>query len=315
MRRIGRLLADAALACAQKAVDATYRLFGMRLICLAGRLAGDVIYLADGARRRATAAELSALLRGRYGEGEIRGITRRSFENHYMRIFETAFFGSLDRARLDRVIRAEGVKNLDDALSRGRGVILLLSHFGSFLLPLPYLGYRGYRVYQITGRRIRGSRLADRIWAWRKKQADRLPVGFIQAGRFMRPLYEALKGNAIVAVAFDGRDGTRWAEADFLGRKALFSTGPFELAQRTGAAILPVFTVRDGAASHRLMIYPPFDVTRGEGSEAASADAAGFAAIFADHVARYPCHFGMVLYKLRMERLSGAGVPFFAECR
>lgn len=292
-------------------VDAGLRLFGgflhvlrtllgWRGIGACGRLAGDLLFLADRGRRRILEEELGRLFGSRRDRAWTRQAARRSCEHFTMRLFETAFFGSLDRRSTGKLARAEGIANVDGALSRGKGVILLLSHFGSFLLPLPFLGFRGYAVNQITGKQAHRSLLAERIWLWRKREADRLPVRFRQVDRFLRPVYQALRGNEIVAVAFDGRDSTQWAVVEFFGRRARFSTGPFELARRTGAAIVPTFVVREPGGRHRIELREAFALSNAATAEdALREDVQKFARIFESYVERYPCHFGMVLYNLR----------------
>ena len=45
---------------------------------------------------------------------------------------------------------------------------------------------------------------------------------------------------------------------DFFGRKARTPTGAVVFAMRTGSPILPVFTLRDGEDSHKIIIEPHF---------------------------------------------------------
>lgn len=44
---------------------------------------------------------------------------------------------------------------------------------------------------------------------------------------------------------------------DFFGRQVPTYTGPVVLAQRTGAAVLPIFGIRTGAGRHRIVFGPP----------------------------------------------------------
>jgi len=209
-------------------------------------------------------------------------------------------------------VHAEGLENLDIALSRGKGVILLLSHFGSFLLPLPFLGYRGYNINQITGKQIHTSLIAERMWRWRKKDADKLPINFIQADKFLRPVYKALMNNEIVVMAFDGRDGSKWAVTEFFERKVRFSTGPFELAKNTGATIIPTFTIRMKNGTHKLVLESPFKLTNVNQTESALLyDTRRFAKLFARYIEESPSHFGMVLYRLKSMLKMGGDSPFF----
>ena len=314
MRRFATFVLDTAFLLLGRAAHVVFHLFGWRFISFTGKLSGDIVYLLNRRKRTETAEEIRLLFGARFGEERIKGITRRSFENYYRRQVETVFFGSLDRETIERIIRCEGRENLDGALEKGKGVILLLSHFGSFLLPLPYLGFMGYRVDQVTGRQIHASLAGERFWEWRKREAEKLPVRFLQVGRFLRPLYQALGRNETVAIAFDGRDGSRWAVVDFFGRKARFSTGPFELARRTGAAIIPTFVVREADNTHRIVLEPPFELSDEADTERALAeDTRRFAGIFSRYIGEYPCHFGAVLYIMKKMRDSGIKKPLFVE--
>ncbi len=290
---------DVALVTAGETGHIFYRIFGLKFASFLGGLIGDVLYHINKhskpSIRKGIVEAFSEL-----DKDKIDYILKNSFKNYYKRKAETVFFGFFNKDRINRVVHTTGMEHLDYALSKGKGIILLLSHFGSFLLPLPFLGFRGYKVNQITGRQRHSSLIAERIWAWRKKEADRLPVKFIQSDRFLRPCYEALQRNELVAIAFDGRDGSSLAEVDFLGGKVQFSTGPFELARRTGATIIPAFVIRNKDNTHRVIIEPPFKLSDDhDRRRAVLSDMRNFAAKFSDYIKRYPCHFGMVLYKLK----------------
>ncbi|MEW6416563.1 MAG: lysophospholipid acyltransferase family protein [Nitrospirota bacterium] len=291
-----------------------FYLLGWRFISIVGKLVGDVVYILNSRKMEILEEELSLLFGNRFDERRIKDITKRSFENYYKRQIESVFFGSLNKHTLNKIIHVEGIENLDSAISKGKGVILLLSHFGSFLLPLPSLGYMGYKVNQITGRQIHSSLLAERIWIWRKRKAERLPVKFIQGGKFLRPVYKALKNNEVVAIAFDGRDGSKWVAVDFFERKALLSSGPFELARKTGATIIPAFIIREKNDTHKLVLESPFKLSEDRDiGKALANDTRNFAELFANYIVKYPCHFGMVLYKLKKIKAAAIDNPFFVE--
>lgn len=299
MKSIAKIFIDITLMAAGKTAHVLYYFFGLGFASLLGGLFGDLVYKANR-RLKISVRKGIAETFTEFDENKIKYVLRNSFKHHYKRQAETIFFGALNKDRINNLVYASGIEHIDSALSKGKGAILLLSHFGSFLLPLPFLGFRGYKVNQITGRQRHSSLIAERIWAWRKKEADRLPVKFIQVDRFLRPCYEALQRNELVAIAFDGLDGSKWSEVDFLGTKVRVSTGPFELARRTGATIIPVFVIRNKDNTHRLVFEPALKLSDNhKAQDAASFDARNFAEIFSAYIKRYPCHFGMVLYKLK----------------
>jgi len=283
-----------------EAAHLLHQWLGWRNTAKMGRFLGRILYHIDKPGRELLGKELSWMLCDGANREEVIQTAKRCFENHYARILETCFFGRLSKEIISDMIRVRGMEHISKAMLRGHGVIILLAHFGSFLLPLPYLGYAGYPVNQLTGKQRHRSVIDERIWIWRKRDADRLPIKYIQAEEFLRPMLNALKNNEILSIAFDGRDGANWATVDFLGRKALFSSGPFRLARKTGAVIIPTFAIRNDDDTHSIIFEKPFHLPQEKMSDvkkAAESDTKRYAEFFSGYVKRYPCHFGMTLVK------------------
>jgi hypothetical protein len=71
--------------------------------------------------------------------------------------------------------------------------------------------------------------------------------------------------------------------------------------------------VRGRDDTHRLIFEPRFELSRtDDGAAALREDTQRFAAIFARYVREFPCHFGMVLYKVQKEIELGNN-PLFVE--
>ena len=75
--------------------------------------------------------ELELIFGKRFNNIQIEDITRRSFDNYCRKQVEYLFFGDLNKDTIERMVQVQGLENLDKALSRGKGVILLLSHFAT----------------------------------------------------------------------------------------------------------------------------------------------------------------------------------------
>jgi Kdo2-lipid IVA lauroyltransferase/acyltransferase len=286
-----------------------FYLLGWRFIFWVGKLTGNIIFYINRSLKKTTKIELEILFGEKYDDRILNYITKKSIEHYYIRNIETLFFGVLNKKRIQKIVHVEGLKNIEESLSKGKGIILLLSHFGSFLLPLPFLGFLGYKVNQITGKQLHKSLIEERIWSWRKKEAEKLPVKFIQIEKFLRPIYNALKKNEIIAIAFDGRDGSKWIVTSFYQRKALFSTGPFELARRTGAIIIPTFIIRKKKYTHKLIFEMPLNLSENSDIERAlSEDTIHFAELLTNYIDKYPCHFGWLLFKIK--KLQKAGIKY-----
>ena len=178
---------------------------------------------------------------------------------------EVLLFKSLNKRKIDQIINVTGLKKIDSVQSKNRGVILLISHFGSNKLVMPALGYRGYKINQIAGNpkewiRILGDELtpfSKNIFELELKNEQNLPAKFIYVFKSMRPIFNHLKNNEIVCMAIDGGGGTKKEKISFLGREAMISAGPFRISQKTGAAVLPAFVVRQEDDTHKLIIEDP----------------------------------------------------------
>ncbi len=148
-------------------------------------------------------------------------------------------------------------ENLDKAIKENKGVVGVSAHFGNFSLMLLYLTKLGYPVHTI----IRPSR---DVIIEKSFQAHRARMNFktiLSYPRYscVRQSLTALHAKEIVVVLMDqGTDEKSGVFVDFFGRKAGTPTGAVVFAMRTGSPILPMFTVRDGEDSHKIIIEPHF---------------------------------------------------------
>jgi KDO2-lipid IV(A) lauroyltransferase len=149
-------------------------------------------------------------------------------------------------------------ENLDAAFKEGRGVIGISAHFGNFPLMLLYLAQMGYPTNAI----IRPSR--DEI-VEKDFQAARSRLGLKTVHSYPREAcvaqsLKALRDKELLVVLMDQNTGSKsGVYVDFFGQKAGTPTGPIIFAMRTGAPILPIFTLRRGDSDiHTLMIEKHF---------------------------------------------------------
>lgn len=151
-----------------------------------------------------------------------------------------------------------GLENLDTALSRDCGIILLCSHFGAldlngaFFARLNRKGRRFVGVY-----RKPSDPSADAIIQWgRTKMLDRaIPI------QSPREVMKELSAGSIVWMAPDIEvRGPGAVYADFFGQPAGTTTWPARIASNTGAVVLPAShsRLKDGSG-YRFEIRPPLE--------------------------------------------------------
>ncbi len=162
-------------------------------------------------------------------------------------------------------IQLQGRTHLEDALAAGRGAILWVSGFESSDLvvkialreagfPLVHLS-RPTHGYSNTRFGVRflnpvKKRIEDRYLRSRIVIAGDSAVGALRA------LQRALHENAVVSITVSDASQSV-ASVPLLGGALRVSAGPAQMAARTGAPLIPVFTMRDASGAFFVRLGPP----------------------------------------------------------
>lgn len=218
---------------------------------LLGRFAFDIVRI----RRRVTLDNLAAAFGERYTEAERRGIGRRSYVNFAKSMVEFASLDRLDAGRLREIVRLEGREHLDGSLERGRGVVVVTGHFGSWELLGAATVAHGYTVDFLVGEQ--SNRLVDEMMNDLRMASG---IGIIARGVAARGVFSSLKGNRIVALLSDQDARKAGIFVDFLGRPASTFQGGAQFALRMRSAIVCCYIVRQPDESHIAFFFPPIDV-------------------------------------------------------
>lgn len=218
---------------------------------------------------------------------------REYFRNHYVDRLFIFIFPKFGMREIDSLVEIEGLEHLDDALQGGKGVVLVHGHFGPVHVPLVVLARRGYLMKQIglpsdEGLSWVGRNVAFRL---RLKYEEKIPAEIIKADGFLRSAFRWLKENGIIMITGDGsgteRKVGRHELFSFFGRKVLFPLGPAILADKTGAAILPMFIVPGERKRYRIVIERPL-TSSGKGEERIKAVTGQFIERMEYYVSRFP---------------------------
>lgn len=170
-----------------------------------------------------------------------------------------------------------GVEHLQDALARGKGVILWESNsFGNRVAAQAILHAQGFGLTPIHAFRHLGGLDAGEprdsqvfykiIHPYfnkleRRRVADILYLPQDGSLSFTRILAERLAANAILCVAADGVRGHKHISLEFLGQTHNFATGMLSLAQLTSAPLLPIFCTPQEKGGYLLEILPPLPLS------------------------------------------------------
>jgi lauroyl/myristoyl acyltransferase len=216
-------------------------------------------------------------------DAEIHALMQRNARNYAKFWVDLFRIPRMRRDRRDRLVTVDGEEHLHDVLAQGRGCLVVAIHMGGWEGCASYWGAaKAFRTGLIT-------EILEPPQLWRRLLALRTSTGLeiIPLGRTApRDILRRLKENGVVAGAID-RDLLGSGKAyDFFGAPISVPTGMIEVAQRTGAGILPVVTVRDPGDRYRFISARPIWV--GEGDGAVDETVHRLLRIFEGHVRNFP---------------------------
>lgn len=174
----------------------------------------------------------------------LHSLTRRTFFNYSRYLVDYSAFSNIDRDRIMKEItHVEGTDRLYEALSRGKGVILMTAHLGNWELGGLFFGSRDdIKINVITT-----SDGIPRIDAIKEQYRKLFNVNTIvlEDGPFAAiEILNALGRNEIVAMLVD-RGGEGGVSVPFFGQYTNFPSGPLLLAAHSGAPIMAGFVVKE----------------------------------------------------------------------
>jgi len=210
----------------------------------------------------------------------------RAWRNFAAAFLETTMVMHWSRAKIISSIKVEGEEHLQEALSRGKGVIALSAHLGSFTMIGARLAAGGY-PFSVVVKQPRNERFARLIDDFRARVGLKT-ISAKPRKDAVRGILKALRDNHVVLVIAD-EFKSGGVMVSFMGRNSPAPRGPATLALRTGALTLPMFALRQGDGSLRLSIGAAIEpIAGGDLEQSVKATTA----LFTDHleqaIRRYP---------------------------
>jgi len=180
-----------------------------------------------------------------------------------------------------RLVHGERLKLLD-----APGPLIVLSaHTGNPELAVQGFTNRG-RAFVALVEPLQPRSLADYLLALRSSAGG----AFYEADRRgVRACLDALRDGKLVAIIADRDIQGTGVCVDLCGRKVKLPRGPFELARRTHASLLPILAAREGVEDQVVFVEEPYCVpSTGDAEEDVRMAAQHWACILGRHLLRYP---------------------------
>ncbi len=212
-------------------------------------------YHLDARHRRITLENLAATFPERSVQERTR-IAREVFAHFGRKLVELLWFTGLPPDRQLALVEFAGVEHIEAAQRAGKGTLIVTGHFGFWELHALAHGLR-LGPMAVVARALDNS-LLDRMLIDLRSSTGNI---VIDRKGGLRRIMRALHANQAVAVLIDQHILTADAvKVDFLGRPAATTSAVAVLAMRTGAAVIPSFSLPLDHGRYRLIYERPLAV-------------------------------------------------------
>ena len=240
-----------------------YRLLGLVVRRVPPRLAyplatrlGDLFYYLGRATRANVYDNVAHILEGSSRDvGDSKAIVRGVFRNMAKNLYDLFRAQTLSLAEIDRMVRVEGREHLDEALSKGRGVVFVGTHFGNVDVVARLPALLGISVVG-PAEHLEPEALFQYICSLRSNSGFRV----IPIDGSLLELVRALRRNEVVALAADRNIAGSGIVVDFFGSPARLPDGYAQLSLRTGAPMIVGFTHRLPNNTFVVRFEPPIEL-------------------------------------------------------
>jgi KDO2-lipid IV(A) lauroyltransferase len=163
-------------------------------------------------------------------------------------------FPLIDQEYVKKNIKLENLNYIDESLKKGKGLIIVSGHLGSWELGGVALSLLGYSVAGVVLKHKQ--KLVNDFF---KQQRENKGLHAIELSDAPRKCMEYLKQNKIIILLVD-RDFTQnGLVVEFLNKKTLLPKGAAVFSLKTGAPIIPGFIVRNNDNTFTLHFDSPIE--------------------------------------------------------
>ncbi len=220
-----------------------------RLTLAIGRSLGKLVYYLDSRHRRTTLNNLQLAFNEELTEVQRKSIAKQAFSHFGEFMLELLRAPWLSKKKIGKIAEYQGLENLRQAYGKGKGVLIFTAHFGNWELMGIAQGYQNVPL-NVLARPLDNPHLENMLRRIRSLSGNSV----IYKKNAVRAILQALKRRETIAILID--QNTRIEEGvfiDFFGRKACTTPILSSLALRSGASIIPAFSLPTGKGTYQFI--------------------------------------------------------------
>ncbi len=218
-----------------------------------GRLLSRILLAVAGRLRKKILLNLDLAFGTTLTPTQKKHIARKSLEHFCANWAEDCFATGRRLSESLQTINIEGKEHLEKALARGHGVVAVSAHMGTYPLIGSRLSREGYTSLTVV--RDLESPAGSAMYARIRELIECPAIPTVPEKKFFKTALSLLRSGGILYIIADENKRRGGVFVDFFGRKASTAPGPAVLARRTGAAIVPMFLVRNPNNTQTIHIH------------------------------------------------------------
>ena len=243
----------------------------------------DLHYVFAFRDRRFVRANLRVIFPDK-SNSNLREISRKVFQNFAKYLVDFFRFERLNLEYINKNIKLENLHNFDEALAKGKGVVVLTAHLGNWELGGVVISQLGYPFFAVALPH-KNKKVNDFFDAQRNSKG----VKVIAMGKAVRSCMSEIRNNHMVALVGDRDFTEKGIVVDLFGKPTHFPEGPAALSLITGAPLVPGFMLRNPDDSFTLRIEKPVEFyPSGDRSRDLVKLIKIYKNIFEDYIRKYP---------------------------
>lgn len=177
----------------------------------------------------------------------------RNFAKYLVDFFS---FSKIDSNYIKKYIKLENLDYIDGVLKKGKGIIALTAHLGSWELGGVILSELGYPLNAIVLNHQ--AKLVNRFFN-KQRHSSGQGMKVIPLGVAVRNAFKCLSNNEILAILADRDYLKNGLKVNFFNRSCVIPKGPARLSLKFGTPIIPVFVIREPGDTFRFIFDTPID--------------------------------------------------------
>jgi lauroyl/myristoyl acyltransferase/mitochondrial fission protein ELM1 len=247
-----------------------------------GRRLGDLAYYCDYRHRAVAYANSKTAIGEKASPHELRKVVKKFYRHFGQNLIEIFLIPLIDKGYIERYISIEGFEHIEKGFARGKGIVLVGIHEGSWELSNIVCANLGFpfvlfvreqglpRLNRLlnTYRIEKGCKIIQRPVP--VPGAENLGNGAKEQEKMsswgVKPLIRALKANEAIGMTAD-QGGKNGILVDFFSKQASMPTGAVRLAYKNDACLIPVFFRRIRGPYTKIIVHPQVEIKKTQDQE------------------------------------------------